>query len=293
MAQETVVLKLDASAQQLFERRIAAGAFEHRPVEHARFSVRGEGVVATLYHSGKLVVQGNDPGTFLARYVDGLDAVPTARRTELDALPQRTTIGSDETGKGDYFGPLVVAAVEVPMAALPELKKSGVVDSKLLSDDRIRVLAPFLCSRLRHAIERLDPVEYNRQHERLGNLNHVLADLHERAIRRLAVPGALVVVDRFGNERLLRERLASAEVELHQLVRGEQIPAVAAASVIARGAFLDALRELSEAFAIDLHKGAGPPVDRAARRFLQIHGSAKLREVAKLHFRNTGKLPQA
>ncbi len=293
MPQETVVLKLDPSAQQLLERRLEAGAFEHRPVEHARFSVRGEGVVATLYRSGKLVIQGSDPRAFLARYLDGLAEVPAVPERVADPLPPRTTIGSDEAGKGDYFGPLVVVAMEVPAEALPELRRSGVADSKLLSDERIHVLAPFLCGRLRHAIERLDPPDYNHEHGRVGNLNQLLADMHVRAIRRLASPGSFVVVDQFGNERLLRERLAGSGVELQQLFRGEQIPAVAAASVVARAVFLDALRALSEAFAVDLHKGAGPPVDRSARRFLEVHGRAQLGQVAKLHFKNTAKLPKS
>ena len=293
MAQETLVLKLDPKAQELLERRIATGTFDHRPVEHARFSVRGEGVVATLYRSGKLVVQGADPRTFLARWLDGIAAlpVPPAAPAAPAAGAELTTIGSDEAGKGDYFGPLVVVAMEVPPGALAELRAGGVVDSKLLTDERVHVLAPHLCRRYRHAIERLDPPEYNREYERVGNLNSLLADLHARAIRRLAAPGALVVVDQFANERLLRERLASSRVDLRQLFRGERVPAVAAASIVARSLFLEGLRELSDAWAVDLHKGAGPPVDRSARRFLQIHGREKLREVAKMHFKNTAKLP--
>jgi ribonuclease HIII len=166
-----------------------------------------------------------------------------------------------------------------------------VTDSKKLSDDACRRLGPALMGRFEHAIERLDPPAYNVEHARQKNLNPMLADLHGRAIRQVAEAGDRVVVDRFANERLVAGRLAGLDVELIQTPRAESLePAVAAASVIARHVFLEALAELSEAFALDLHKGAGAPTDHAARAFVALHGRERLGEVAKLHFKNTDKL---
>jgi ribonuclease HIII len=134
------------------------------------------------------------------------------------------------------------------------------------------------------------PREYNAEYARWKNLNPLLAALHGRAIRELAAPGMLVVVDQFGGAPLMRDALAGADVRLEQRPRGEEILAVAVASVLARERFLVELKALSDEFAIDLCKGAGDPTERAARRFLALHGDGRLGEVAKLHFKTTRKL---
>jgi len=294
LAQNTLVVKLDAEGQERLRGRLDGGDFEYRSVDHASFSARGEGVVATLYLSGKLVVQGKGAEVFVARY---LDAVPVAKAGKSPSAPPaasrstRPVIGSDETGKGDYFGPLVVVACRVEPHDQERLLEGGVMDSKLLTDDRVRRLAPALQERFAHAIEVLEPPAYNEEHARQRNLNPMLADLHARAIRRLAEPADHVVVDRFAREELLQTRLADLDVKLEQFPRAERVPAVAAASVIARYVFLEGLRELSEQFAIDLRKGAGKPTDMAAQSFVDLHGFDALGAVAKLHFKNTMKIP--
>lgn len=290
MAQETLVLTLAPADGERFAARLEQGDFEFRAVPHARVSVRGEGVVATLYRSGKLVVQGARPGDFLERYLEGgpREAGPKAGEPGDDVV----RVGSDETGKGDYFGPLVVCAVRLRPDERKGLLASGVADSKQLSDDTVRRLAPALQARLAHAVEVIEPEEYNRLHAATKNLNVLLADAHARAIRRVVEPGCDVLVDQFASEHLLQQRLAGLDVTLRQMPRAEREVAVAAASVVARGVFLDRLAALSEEYAIDLHKGAGEPVDRAARRFVALHGFETLGKVAKLHFKNTGKIPR-
>jgi ribonuclease HIII len=291
MPQETLVLQLDPEAQRRLEQRLSAQNYEPRSVEHARFSLRGEGVVATLYRSGKLVVQGSEVELFVRRYLDELApgrGAGTARGPI--AVGARTLIGSDEAGKGDYFGPLVVAAVRADPDQRAELARSGVADSKTLSDERVRVLAPALEQRYPCALEVLDPPEYNREHPRHKSLNPLLAELHARCIRRLARAGDLVLVDKFAHESLVASRLEDLPIELRQETRAEREPVVAAASVIARAHFLDGLRRLSEECAVELHKGAGEPTDRSAREYVALHGREALGRVAKLHFRNTGKI---
>ncbi len=291
MVQQTLVLNLSREEQERLRVRMATGIFEYRMTPYARFSARGEGVIATLYDSGKFVVQGNDPRAFAARYLDR-----TEEPEDLAGLPtvlDRELVGSDEAGKGDYFGPLVVAAVRASPEQRKELAKAGVVDSKRLSDERVRRLAPAIEGRYDNAVEVLDPPAYNAEHGRFGNLNPLLAELHARAIRRLAKPGDVVLVDRFGDEQLIARRLAGIELELHQSTRGEREPAVAAASVLARATFLECLKALSDEHAVDLHKGAGTLVDVAARKFIQIHGFQAIGKVAKLHFKNTERLRDA
>jgi ribonuclease HIII len=140
-------------------------------------------------------------------------------------------------------------------------------------------------------VARLDPPEYNAAHARLRNLNPLLAELHANVIAQLATPGMRVVVDQFAADGVLRRALAGQDVALEQRPRAESAEvAVAAASLIAREEFVRALAELSETWGIDLAKGAGAPTDRAARRFVALHGADKLGEVAKLHFRTTAKI---
>jgi ribonuclease HIII len=291
VAQRTLVVQVPPADRARLRTRLELGKFEHRSVPHAIFSVKGEGAVATLYSSGKLVVQGEDPAAFVERFLDiGAPAGAAGAGAEAEARDDRTTIGSDECGKGDYFGPLVVAAVRLEPGEAKKVRASGVRDSKTLSDDTALRLGGALRSVFAHAVARLDPEQYNRMHTRPGQLNEILADLHARAIRELHRPGARVVIDQFGPESLMSRRLGDLDLSLEQRPRAEEIPSVAAASVIAREEFLLALRELSERFAVDLHKGAGDPVDRAARKFVSLHGMSSLGKVAKLHFKNTQKL---
>jgi len=297
MAQKTLVLMVPAARQRALRGRLAAGDFEFRQVPHAVFSVKGAGVVATLYRSGKLVVQGADPELFVARYTDldpGLDAMaaevaarPPAERIERPGVP---TIGSDEAGKGDYFGPLVVAAVLLEPGRASQVAEWGVADSKRLSDLRVLRLGAALRGAVAHAVVALDPPEYNERYGSYASLNPLLADLHAEAIKELARPGVRVVVDQFGSESLMRDALAGVDVELVQMHRAERNLAVAAASVLARQEFLVRLAELSEECGVELPKGAGAQVDAAGRRYAVRYGAEELGRVAKLHFKNTAKV---
>jgi len=290
VTQSTLVMKLAPAAQARLERELEGGDFERRSVEHARFSVRGQGVIATLYRSGKLVVQGSEVELFRARYLADEAAAPAPAAAGPIEVGTRTLIGSDEAGKGDYFGPLVVVALRADAQERAELMRSGVADSKTLSDDTIARLAPALEQRYAFASEVLMPVDYNVEHPRFGSLNPLLAELHARCIRKLAQPGAMVLVDKFADDKLVASRLRGVDVELHQRTRAEREPVVAAASVLARHLFVEGLRKLSDEFAIDLHKGAGAPTDASAREFVRLYGREKLVHVAKVHFKNTQKI---
>lgn len=297
MAQETLVLRVDPARAAALRARLAAGDFDFRPVPHALFSVKGEGVVATFYASGKLVVQGESPALFVEHWVEGGTALAKPSKPKPGAAAAQAAdgplIGSDECGKGDYFGPLVVCAVRLEARQTEELRRSEVRDSKTLSDEACLRLGAALRSRYVHALETLEPPLYNATYQRPGQLNPMLADLHARAIRRLAQPGDHALVDKFADERLIASRLSDLDLQLEQRVRAESEPAVAAASVIAREHFLLAMKRLSDEAGVDLAKGAGEPTDRAAREYVRLHGFEGLGRVAKLHFKNTQKLRQA
>ncbi len=313
MSQRTHVLKLDGPAGAALESRLAAGAFEFRQVPHTRFSAKGEGHLVTLYSSGKLVVQGPEPEAFcLARGVEGqgVGGAGSAesgqkRRNDRspDASPGRVgagdgdphgrivcTVGSDEAGKGDFLGPLVVCALRLEAEEARKLEGGGVVDSKQLGDRRALELGAALREWYQPSVVRLDPAEYNAAWERAGNLNVLLAELHARAIGEVAQPGDRVLVDQFGPERLMVAALDGVDVRLEQRPRAEEELAVAAASIVARAEFLLGLAELSSEASVELAKGAGESADRSAREFCRLHSVEALGRVAKLHFKNTGRV---
>jgi ribonuclease HIII len=289
VSQRTLVVQLPPARGRDLKARLSAGDFDFRPVPYALFSAKGAGVVATLYESGKLVVQGANPELFIEQWLDGDGAMEKKPKPRVAKTSDEALVGSDECGKGDYFGPLVVAAVRLEPGEGEKLAAGGVRDSKELSDEQCLKLGAALRAHYPHAIAKLDPIDYNATYKQ-GKLNDLLASLHSKAIRELAKPGIHVLIDQFANAKLMQGLLADLHIRLEQRTRAESEPAVAAASIIAREQFLTTLAELSEQFAVDLHKGAGTPVDRAADRFVAIHGREGLVNVAKLHFKNTQKI---
>jgi ribonuclease HIII len=286
------VLKVPPARHAALRDRIASGDFEFRPVPHSVFSVKGMGCVVTLYKSGKLVVQGAEPELFLARYTDLEVPAGSSSPAASDSVSilDGPLVGSDEAGKGDYFGPLVVAAVRLEPEQVAELRELGIADSKTLADPRALRLSALLRERVAHAVERLDPEEYKRVYPNYRGLNPMLAELHARAIRAVAKAGDRVLVDQFANEKVMKAALKGCDIRLEQATRAERNVAVAAASVLARAEFLLGLAELSSEFDVELRKGAGRPTDLAALEFARRHGVDALGRVAKLHFKNTGKL---
>lgn len=198
-------------------------------------------------------------------------------------------IGVDESGKGDYFGPLVIAACYVGQEHLAEL--DGVKDSKKLTDPMAIKLAANIKKVCPHKLVVIGPSKYNDLYEQIRNLNNLLAWGHARAIEEVLAlaPCKLVISDQFANPALLQRKLfeKGRKVELVSMVRGEADIAVAAASVLARAEFLWRLKSLSNECGVELPKGASPQVIAAAKRLVAAQGVSALRGVAKMHFKTT------
>jgi ribonuclease HIII len=198
-------------------------------------------------------------------------------------------IGVDESGKGDYFGPLVVAACYVGPEHLAELE--GVRDSKKLTDEAAQRLSRMIRRTCPYSVVVIGNERYNRLYDEIRNLNKLLAWGHARAIEDLITrqPASLIVSDQFANPQELQRRLRSRRIDavLESRVRAESDIAVAAASILARAEFLRRLKMLSDRFELSLPKGAGHQVIAAARLFVQKHGFESLGCVAKLHFATT------
>lgn len=203
-------------------------------------------------------------------------------------------IGIDEAGKGDYFGPLVIAACFSNEKIDIEFGKIGLRESKNISDSRAFTLENIIKRISPFEIVAIGPEKYNELHKKMRNLNRLLAWGHSRALENLlAKTNPLeVIADQFGDKRLIENALMNKgrSVNLTQRHKAEAVPAVAAASVLARAEFLRRLDGLSKQYGVKLHKGAGPPTDEAGRRFIEIRGREALAKVAKIHFKNTAKI---
>jgi ribonuclease HIII len=200
-------------------------------------------------------------------------------------------IGIDESGKGDYFGPLVIAAVFVDTTTQGELRLMEVRDSKKISDGRILELAPDIKTICPHSVIAIGPQKYNELYAKIKNLNRLLAWGHAKALETLLerVTCERAISDQFGDERLILNVLQEKgrKIALEQKTKAESDLAVAAASILARAEFLLRLKRLSSEVGTTLPKGASPAVELAAKMIIKKHGQDRLGSVAKLHFKTT------
>ncbi len=200
-------------------------------------------------------------------------------------------IGIDESGKGDYFGPLVIAAVFVDATTQGELVLMQVRDSKKISDGRILEMAPDIKTICPHSVIAIGPHKYNELYAKIRNLNRLLAWGHAKALETLLerVSCERAISDQFGDERLILNALQEKgrKIVLEQRPKAESDMAVAAASILARAEFLLRLKRLSDEVGTTLPKGASPAVELAARMVIKKHGQERLDSVAKLHFKTT------
>lgn len=203
-------------------------------------------------------------------------------------------IGIDESGKGDYFGPLVIAAVFVTPSTQQDLTLMQVRDSKKISDGRIVEMAPDIRLACPHSIVAIGPQRYNELYAKIKNLNRLLAWGHARALENLLqqVDCDLAIADQFGDERLILNALQEKgkQIRLMQRPKAESDLAVAAASILARAEFLQRLHKLSEGLNTTLPKGASPAVELAGKMVIKKYGRERLGTVAKLHFKTTKQI---
>lgn len=275
---------------------------EHRPIDHAtqyRLTNDAERVTLNVYNSGKVLVQGK--ASPLRDAVDGWKEArggKTARRGAgggrvpvLDGTPR---LGIDEAGKGDYFGPLVVAGVRVgDEESASRLREIGVRDSKDLLDAQALEIA----ARIPEAVGAdnvytvvLAPEEYEVRRTKAGNMNRLLGEIDAEIIRKAVDEVEVVVIDQFAEAaRSYVEDAVPVGVKLEVRPRAEDDAAVAAASILARARYLEGLAALSEVVGIRLPKGS-THVREVGRRLYERDGMDGLRRVAKVHFGTTKQI---
>jgi len=279
---------------------LEAHHYQFREVPYARFAAEKEKTNMVFYQSGKLVVQGKGTQEFVEFVLEPeiLKEVKLGYEAVLNPDLLLPRLGVDESGKGDFFGPLCVAGAYVNEAVVKAWADVGIRDSKNISSDkRIHELAE-LIRKTPGCVTTVVPIgneAYNRLYAKMGSVNAMLAWGHARVIENLMAqrhrmnpPPVRAISDQFASSK---EVVAGAlmslgrDIELVQKHRAEEDLAVAAASILARDEFVTRLGKLEKKFEQALPKGASAAVDAAAKQFVERHGAEGLPQVAKMHFR--------
>ena len=312
----SVTLQLDAATRAQMKASYADYLLD--PVPHSEFRAQVDGVTITAYASGKVLFQGKDVESQVARWQGQVTSAPStmastkssatstkAKPANHSRLPEDfanwTIIGSDEVGNGSYFGALTVCAVYLDAGDRAKIEGLGVKDSKLLSDAQILELAPKLRQVLTHELTICSPAKYN-EANKTRNANAIKVSLHNFTIQKLlaklsarqklALQG--ILIDEFTSPQnyfnYLKKEAHPLTKGLYFAEKGESAHlAVACASIIARAWFLESLTTFGAPYDVVLPSGAGANVDAFAAKLIKKFGPDVLRETAKLHFKNTEK----
>ncbi|MBM3197692.1 MAG: ribonuclease HIII [Chlamydiae bacterium] len=288
---DSFVTTVDLSLREKLEQDLKEQGFTLTPAPYAFFSAKKPGLSCTFYSSGKLVVQGKNKGEFLTFYLEPeiLQNLSFSHPATLHDASAR--IGMDEAGKGDFFGPLCIAALFAKENSIDQLLRMGVKDSKRLSDEQVLTISQDLKTSFPHKILTLFPKTYNRLYDKYHNLNLLLAWGHATALEELSVRTGCTqaLLDQFAFPSLMESILKRKKLQIHltQRVRGEEDPVVAAASILARAAFVEGLQQLEEETGLTLPKGASSLVTQAAKKAVAQKGAEILPLIAKYHFKTT------
>src|SRR5438128_2931827 len=270
--------------------------FEFSPKQYTLFFAQKNRLSVAVYEKGpKVLLQGGGVEEFVQFELEPKILGEAKLGYEEVHSPEmfEPHFGVDESGKGDFFGPLVISGVYVDRGIGRKLLDAGVVDSKRIgSDNRIRALADTIRKTSLGLVETvlIGPAKYNELYEKFGNLNKLLGWGHARVIENLlakkpACPRSLS--DQFADARVINASLLKhgRKIAIQQRPRAESDIAVAAASILAREAFINWLERKSKEVGLRLERGVSPSVRESARKLVELNGPGALREVAKVHFR--------
>jgi ribonuclease HIII len=272
-------------------------AWEFYSVDYARFAFRGDGVNVVAYPSGKVVIQGKKTESFVTYILE--PEITRKPQWGLERIHHPEWFvphaGMDESGKGDFFGPLVTACVIADSSMVDAWLQSGLRESKKLGSDLTVFKMEQLVRRTHGVVVEIafaGMEKYNALYKKFGNLNELLAWLHakslDNALKKRWVSEGLL--DQFSRGKLVQKYLESTNFNLKQRVRAEEDPVVAAASVVARAEYLRQLKKLSDEAGMPLPKGAGTRVQEIAHTLVKNLGQERLGCFAKLHFKTTDKI---
>ena len=302
----TKVLKVcDKTKEQMIE------FFEYSKREktppYAVFQAVDGDTIVTLYESGKVVFQGIDADLASDYWIetekinsgkDGLIEKKEKEKKDEKTLPLRmNSIGSDEVGTGDYFGPIVVTSAYVSKENIDFLLDLKVKDSKKLTDEQIIKIVPEIIKKIPYHTLIVNNTKYNEFYGNDMNMNKIKAVLHNKVLSELVkknYPYDYIVVDQFEYPNAYFKHISSAKEQVKNIFfmtkAEDKCLSVACASMISRYIFLQEMNKLSKSLNMTLPKGASPIVDEVAKKIVNIYGFDKLKEIAKLNFKNTEKI---
>ena len=304
--QTTIVFKVNDNVKKMMIDHYEPMKCEKTP-PYAIFQVKDYDCVTTLYESGKVMFQGLGADIEASYWTEqerilNNNIIDTSskdkKKEEKKIFINESSVGSDEVGTGDYFGPLVVTAAYVSKDNIIFMQDLGVRDSKKLTDDKIIQIAPQLIKKIPHTTIVLTNKEYNEYHSTDTNMNKIKAILHNKCllsvIKKDNIEYKKIVVDQFENPKSYYAHLSQVPEKVTNITfltkAEDQCMSVAAASIISRYIFLKEMKKLGERFNIEMPLGASDMVDEVGKTLVKKHGKEILKEIAKLNFKNTEKI---
>ncbi|HUC86532.1 MAG TPA: ribonuclease HIII [Candidatus Acidoferrales bacterium] len=292
--------KLTGPQALALQAALLARDWKPHTVPYARFAFASDKCNVVFYESGKLVVQGKGTQEFIEFVLEPeiLKEAKLGYETVLNPDLLLPRLGVDESGKGDFFGPLCIAGVYVNESVITAWKDQGIRDSKNISSDKkIQELAELIRKTPGCVVDTVTVGNeaYNRLYGRMKSVNSLLAWGHARVIENLMgkryqmdPPPVRAISDQFAASKTVIEKALMTEgraIEFVQRHKAEEDIAVAAASILARNEFVKGILKLEHQFQMKFPKGASAAVDAAAKAFVEARGAAELAKVSKLHFR--------
>lgn len=272
-----------------------------KKIPYVVFQAQEEDTVITMYESGKVMFQGVSADVDAAMWGTALENTKekqAERKKENAKYYNCSAVGSDEVGTGDYFGPIVVTATFVSKEDIPFLEKLGVGDSKKIDDSKILKIAPEIAKKIKYKSVILSNREYNENYTKDINMNKIKAILHNRVLYQLVNEVRpkydYIIVDEFAREARYYDYIKDQKViqrDITFMTKAEdKNMAVACGSIISRYIFLKEFDKLCDSIHIPLPKGSGKDVDSIGEEVVEKYGEEKLKDIAKLNFKNTERI---
>lgn len=268
-------------------------------IPYVVFQAQDEDTVITMYESGKVMFQGTSADVDASMW--GIVSEQSKEKNTDNSKSiyhNCSSVGSDEVGTGDYFGPIVVTASYVKLEDVSFLEKLGVTDSKKLTDEKIKKIAPEIAKKIKYRSIILSNREYNEKYTKDVNMNKIKSIMHNKALYKLIHEENpkydYIIIDEFAKEKRYYEYLNG----INDIQRGitfmtkaeDKNLAVAASSIISRYIFLKEFDKLCDEVSLPLLKGASKDVDKIGEELVEKYGKEKLKDVAKLNFKNTERI---
>lgn len=308
MQQKTITLKVSNKTKEQMIEYFNDLKKEKTP-NYAIFQAKDGDTTVTLYSSGKAVFQGRDADLSSDFWI-ATEKINSGNATITDSskkkekkkqekiIPLRiNSIGSDEVGTGDYFGPIVVTATYVSKENIDFLLELKVKDSKKLTDPQILQIVPQIIKKIPYKTFILNNQDYNNYNQKNYNMNQIKAILHNKVLYELKkqnYPYNYIIVDQFEPPQSYFNHIKNTPLKVNDILfltkAEDQCLSVACASLISRYIFLQEINKLSQELKITLPKGANPTVDEVAKKIVNQYGKEKLNTIAKLNFKNTEKI---